>query len=83
MYEQEEQRPISTSEREERKLSLCRNCFCLHYWADDLEAYPSHCYCPEEFRGHLRCKRYIPSDNLQYLEWCLKNVERGYCYEQR
>ena len=52
-------------------LSKCRNCACLHYYEDGLSEYPTRCYCPQLDPGMLRCTDYVPTDNLEYLEWKL------------
>lgn len=50
-------------------LSGCRNCACLHYYEDDDSEYPTRCYCPIIDPGMPRCNNYVPTDNLEYLEW--------------
>ncbi len=52
--------------------STCRNCGCLHYNSDESLTYPERCYCPEDFRAIRRCTRYVPTDNLEYLEFILE-----------
>jgi len=52
--------------------SICRNCKEKPYW--NMGAYTNHVWwgeCFKQFNTENRLN-YVPSDNLEYLEWCLE-----------
>jgi hypothetical protein len=47
--------------------SRCKNCG--HY--DPTHNIITGCGFPTFSWSHCRCEKYIPRDNLEFLEWCL------------
>lgn len=65
--------------------SVCRACFHRHLWKGELPWIKERCV-EKYFIGPLearrfavcKCKKYSPSDNLEYLEWkYIKKLKRN------